>query len=98
MEAATAAVTKTVVLDGVAILVRDFFGTNSADRFQLLYRAQEVAGSGNIQSISLRYDIMLATAVNCPNVTILMGHTSLVNLSKPASMSWMISLSFFFCC
>ena len=45
-------------------------------RVQHLYRAQDMDGSGYIDSISFRYYEDESTAVTCSNVTIKMGHTS----------------------
>jgi len=77
---ATGTFTKTVLLDGVSTTWATLFATNTANRFQFLYRVQDVNGSGNINAISFRHGA-INPAVNCPNVTIKMGQTDLTGLT-----------------
>ena len=56
------------------------FGTSDS-RYQLLYTPTDIEGSGNIESIGFQLFENVATGVNCPNVTIKIGHTSLAALT-----------------
>jgi hypothetical protein len=78
---ATGTFTKTVVADGSNSFWESLFSTNTAMRFQFLYRAPDVNGSGNVQSISFRYEFDEPVSVSCPNVTIKMGHTNFSDLT-----------------
>ncbi len=53
----------------------------SDSRYQLLYTPTDLEGSGNIESIGFQLFQNEATGVNCPNVTIKIGHTSLATLT-----------------
>ncbi len=58
------------------------FVLNPQVREQHLFFAQDIKGSGYIESFSLRYDENdPAVSINCPDVTIKMGHTSLSALT-----------------
>ncbi len=72
---------KTVVLDGVDTNYGNLFSTIASNRYQMLYRAQELNGAGYITSISFQYDLAVAASINCPNETIKMGHTNLADLT-----------------
>jgi hypothetical protein len=52
------------------------FNTNPYRRAMHIYRANDIKGSGYIQSISLRRAALLPAAVSCPNTSIRLGHTS----------------------
>jgi hypothetical protein len=54
---------------------------NPEVREQHLFFAQDIKGSGYIESFSLRYYNDEAVSTNCPDVTIKMGHTSLSALT-----------------
>lgn len=78
---ATGEFTKTVILDGAnSFWLQPFDTTATGDRFQILYRASELSGSGKITSISFQRELDSVVA-SCPNVTIRMGHTSLTALT-----------------
>lgn len=49
-------------------------------KHQSLYLADEINATGNINSISFRLALDLATAVSCPNTTISLGHTDITSL------------------
>lgn len=78
---ATGTFTKTVKLFGTDTNYGNLFNTNISNRYQMLYRAQEINGAGYITSISFQYEAGIAAAVNCPNETIKMGHTNLTGLT-----------------
>lgn len=78
---ATGTFTKTVRLFGTDTNYGNLFNTSISNRYQMLYRAQEINGAGYITSISFQYDAGIAAAVNCPNETIKMGHTNLTGLT-----------------
>jgi len=50
-------------------------------RWQNLYRASEILGSGKITSIALQYGAAQATDVTCPNMTIKVSHSNLADLT-----------------
>jgi len=83
---ATGTFTKTVLLGGTSTTWATLFGPNTANRFQFLYRAKDVNGSGNINAISFRH-AAINPANNCPNVTIKMGQTSLTDLTTTYDMN-----------
>lgn len=76
----TGTFTKTDVLDGAPTGNSGIFGTNAFRHYQNLYRAQELTGSGNINTVRLRYDGAQVSATTCPNTTIKLGQTSVANL------------------
>ena len=75
--------TKTVILNGTndnwGYPFDSVFGPES--RFQILYRASDINGSGMISSISFQRELANVTDILCPNITIRMGHTSLTDLT-----------------
>ena len=60
-----------------AVLFSDY----SQLRFHLLYRADDISGSGNITAIRFRLDTDLLTDVSCGNVTLKLGHSSVTDLT-----------------
>ncbi|WP_345989044.1 hypothetical protein WCX18_01750 [Sulfurimonas sp. HSL1-2] len=50
-------------------------------KYQNLYLASEIEGSGNIEKISLYYFYDEASEISCPQMTIRLGHTSESNLT-----------------
>ena len=57
-----------------------FYGHHTL-RFHLLYRAEDIKGSGNISMLRFRLDDALLADVTCNNTTLKMGHTSAANLT-----------------
>ncbi|HPD56367.1 MAG TPA: hypothetical protein P5294_09745 [Smithellaceae bacterium] len=54
-------------------------GADSA-RYMMLYRAQDIQASGMISVISLKRSDVMGSSINCPNVTVKMGHTNVTGL------------------
>ena len=77
----TSALTKTVAFLAGGDKGGQPFADTSALHMMILYRAQEMKGSGAITAISFKYDDGSAPAVSCPHVTINMGHTYLAGLN-----------------
>ena len=77
---ATGAFTKTV--DGVDTGDNIYpFNTLLSQIVQQLYLASEINGAGFINRLSFRYSGDLGSAVDCPNTTVKLGHTSLTALT-----------------
>lgn len=62
------------------------FNTNPR-HYLIMYTAEELQGSGNIDSISFRLSQDLAAAVTCPGTTIKIGHTTSTDLASSATFS-----------
>ena len=77
----TGTFTKTVEGVGTSNNTFPFTDANSSQILQQLYLASEIKGSGFINRLSFRYSFDAASAVNCPNMTVKLGHTSLTSLT-----------------
>ncbi len=55
-------------------------GTNTQARIMMLYRANDIKGSGMINSISFKRFSAMTAAITCPNITVRMGHTDATDL------------------
>lgn len=73
--------TKTIELDGADNSMNNLFSPVVSNRYQFLFRAQELNGSGYISSISFQYNYDLVASVHCPNETIKIGQTNVTNLA-----------------
>ena len=56
----------------------------SPRHYQIMYQAEDVDGSGNINALSFRLSSDLTAAVSCPETIIKFGHTKSVDLSSSA--------------
>lgn len=70
-----------------SIVYNDFywgtlFYTHPTLRFHLLYRADDINGSGNISALRFRLAEDLPANVTCNNTTLKIGHTNFANLSS----------------
>jgi phosphoribosylcarboxyaminoimidazole (NCAIR) mutase len=59
-----------------------FFGSSTYVLAQNLFLASEIDGSGYIDKIYFEYRSTESTAINCPNTTFKLGHTSVANLES----------------
>ncbi|WP_345985880.1 hypothetical protein WCX49_01815 [Sulfurimonas sp. HSL-1656] len=55
--------------------------------YLIMYTADELQGSGNIDAISFRLSQDLAAAVSCPGTTIKIGHTTSTDLASSSTFS-----------
>ncbi|MBN2401066.1 MAG: hypothetical protein JXN64_01580 [Spirochaetes bacterium] len=72
--------TKEVAYSDGYVADSNLFSTTAFCHFQIYYKKDDIAGSGNINSIYLRCQTDLASAVSCSNVSIKLGHTSIADL------------------
>lgn len=74
--------TKTVVdNDASSVGNTSIFYTAAYEHYMYLYLADDIAGSGMLESISLRTVNDIADSVNCPNLTVRVGHTNVAALT-----------------
>lgn len=50
--------------------------------YQYLYLASDIKGAGRVTGLAIKYRNALAAAVTCPNATIKLSHSNLVNLTS----------------
>jgi hypothetical protein len=72
--------TKTVEMTLTPNQNNGMFSTDPFHHYQILYKAADIAGSGNIRSIQFKYDADLTSALTCPHVTIKLAHTNVADL------------------
>ncbi len=71
---------KEITFGGATSINNGLFAANDFRHYQLLYRASDIAGSGNINSIFFKYAAGVSRT-SCPHVTIRLAHTSRENLA-----------------